>query len=218
MPAPSLPRRAVRPTLAVSLWLCAAVSATGVLAQAAPVAGAHSYASGRGWTTELLVGAGLPDDLRLLGRAVDGAAAIGLLRLAYRGAVRGPVYYALGAEGFVARRSGNIEGASDYRATTARFGVDGRLGVALPGGRWTAAVGLAARNRVAPRAFELRRRDNLRFDLRASASYALRARLSAVATLGTAMRRRDDSDYVADPRHQLLAGLRWRLTKRARTP
>lgn len=167
-----------------------------------------------GWNVRLLAGAGVPSSLGFVERQTDGLALVSTLRLGYGGRLRGPLVYNLGVESLVAQRRGRLDEVKEYKVRTARVGVEGLVGLSLPATRLSAAAGLQVRNQSDVGDLELRRRDNLRIDLRLAADYPLVDRLHATAVLARDLRHRDDSHYLADPRHQVLVGVRYALRKR----
>ena len=136
-------------------------------------------------------------------------------RLAYGATLRGPLAYSLGVEGTLAQRSGYLAAAGSYRAWALRIGVEGMVGARLPNTGVDLFAGVQARNHRRFGDFELRRRDNLRFDLRLAASYPITPTWHATAVVGRGLRDRDDSHFVDDPRHQAFLGAIWLINKRS---
>ncbi len=194
-------------------------SLVATIALAAPGRGVAQVAdsTASGYNVRLMGGAGLPSSLEFMGRETDGLALVSTLRLGYQGRIRGPFSYSLGVEGLLAQRTGNLTEVGTYKIRTARIGLEGLVGVLIPNTRLTAQVGLQMRNQVDLNELEIRRRDNLRFDLRLAASYPLSSQLHATAMVARHLRNRDDSHSFADPRHQASVGVVWFISSPGRS-
>ena len=162
----------------------------------------------RGWGTWVEVGTGWPASLELLGQPLSGATVVGGLGVLRFGRLWRRIRYGLVVGGQLARRSGQL-GERRYRARALRLGIEGSLGTQLPDPRYAVFAGLRTRNHLAYADFDIKRRDNLRFDLSLTAAYRVRSRAYLSAKLSRALRHRDDASYVTDPRHQLTVALAW---------
>lgn len=194
------------PTLVAAILLAAAT------ARAQPLATPQPAAQGSGWHARLLVGTGLPDALELAGREVRGPAALAALRLGHAGPVARGFGYSLGAEAMGSLRGAELEGRGRVRSRMLRVGVEALATYALVATPWTVEAGSQLRFAAPFEDLELRRRDNVRADLRVGGRYAISGRLSGAVYLATTVRPWGDAEYVLDPRHQVLAGLQWSLS------